>query len=137
MGGRGGSGGIALTSRQQHRIEDSMQKNDAIQNGLRARAKYYEYTDSSGKIHKGETGANTLGGVYRAQYSEGVAAYSRESTASLEKERAKLKAISDENYQKFTGSAASKSGSLVSAFANADVKIRMIDQILRRRRRNK
>lgn len=129
--------GVTVSENQYRRLEDVAQKNDAIQNGLRARARYYEYIDSSGKTHKGETGANAPGGTYKAKYSEMVAAYSRESTADLEKERSKLKSISDTNYQKFTSAAASRSGSLVSSFASADEKIRMIDQILRRRKRKK
>lgn len=138
MGGRGStSGGIALNERQFRRLEDTAQHNDAIQNGLRARARYYEYTDSAGKIHKGETGANTSGGIYRAAYSEQVAAYSKMATSELEKERARLKAVSNDQYQRFARSAASRSSSQVSAFTSADAQAKMIEQILRRRRRNK
>lgn len=137
MGGRGGAGGTALTERQYYRLENAAQKNDAIQNGLRARARYYEYTDISGKVHKGETGANVPGGTYRAAYSEQVASYSRMSTSALETERARLKAISDDAYQKFTRAAASKSGAQVNLFGNADTQIKLINQVLRRRRRNK
>lgn len=135
MGGRGASGGGAAISESQYRrIEDAAQRNDAIQNGLRARARYYEYTDSNGKVHKGETGANTPGGTYRASYSDQVAAYSKMSSSELEKERIRLKAVSNDQYQKFTRSAASKSATQVSSFANADARIRMIEQILRRRK---
>ena len=137
MGGRGSAGGVFLGEKQYRRLEDSAQRNDAIQNGIRARARYYEYTDSTGKVHRGETGANTPGGTYRAAYNEQIAAYSRQSTQSLEKERETLKRPSNDQYQRFARSAASKSASQVRGFADADAKIRMIDQILSRRRRNR
>lgn len=137
MGGRGGASGVALPSKQQRKLEDVAQRNDARQNGLRARARYYEYTDSTGKVHKGETGANSPGGTYKASFSETVFRYSAMSTKELESERARFKAISNENYQKFARSAASKSASQVAAFSSADTNIKAIDQILRRRKRQK
>lgn len=137
MGGRGGTGGVALSSKQLRKLENAAQHNDARQNGLRARARYYEYTDSTGKVHKGETGANTPGGTYRASFSETVFRYSAMSTKELERELARFKGISDDNYQKFARSAASKSASQVAAFSSADTNIKAIGQILRRRKRQK
>lgn len=137
MGVRGKTGGVALPSKQQLKLEDVAQRIDARQNGLRARARYYEYTDSTGKVHKGKTGANTPGGTYRASFSETVSRYSAMSTKELERERARFKGISDDNYQKFARSAASKSASQVAAFSSADTNIKAIDQILRRRKRQK
>ncbi len=116
-------------------MEDAAQQSDAKFNGWRTGAKFYEYTDSTGKVKKGETGRNTAGGIYKAQFSEQVASYAKMSTSALEKERDKLKAKSDENYQKFARSAASKSASQVSSFTDADTKIRMINQVLRRRKK--
>lgn len=135
MGGRGGSSGIALNQKQERKLEDSAQQNDAKFNGWRTGAKYYEYIDSTGRIKRGETGRNTPGGIYKAKYSEQVAAYAKMSTSALEKELKKLKAKSDDNYQKFARSVASKSASQVSAFADADAEIRMINQVLRRRKK--
>lgn len=131
-GGRGagfGSGGSAWK-----RKEDAAQQSDAKFNGWRTGAKYFEYTDRTGKVHRGETGRNG-GGTYKAQYNKQVASYAKMSTSALEKERDRLKALSDENYQKFSRSAASKSASQVSLFSDADTKIKMINQVLRRRKK--
>lgn len=131
LGGRGGSSGMTALKK-----EDNAQHSDAKRNGLRLGARFYEYTDSNGKVHKGETG-NKQGGTYRASYSKEVADYAKKSTPSLQKERNALKDKSNNAYQIFTRSAASKSGSQASTFADADHKIRMIDQVLRRRRNKK
>ena len=134
MGGRGGSSGITLSAKQERKLEDAAQLNDAKFEGWRLGAKNYEYTDSTGKIKKGETGRNT-GGTYKAQYNEKIASYAKMSTSALEKERDSLKARSDDQYQRFARSAASKSASQVSSFTDADTKIRMINQVLRRRKK--
>ena len=111
MGGRGSASGLTLSRNQEKKLEDAAQLSDAKFNGWSSRAKYYEYTDSKGKKHTGETGANTQGGTYRAQFSEQVATYAKMSTSALEKERDSLKSRSDDQYQKFTRSAASRSAS--------------------------
>lgn len=131
MGGRGANSGIS--GNRFNSREDKEQMNDAKLNGLRQRAKYYEYTDKNGKVHKGETGNLAGGGTYRAKYSEQVSVYAKMATEKLKSERKALKDISDENYQKFTRAAASRSGSMVEKFGEADKKIKMIDQVLRRR----
>lgn len=136
MGGRGGSSGIvSLSPKQERKLEDVAQKNDAKFAGWRNRAKFYEYTDSEGKVHRGETGANTQGGTYRAKYSEQVADYAKMSTSFLEKEKERLKAVSDNHYQKSTRVAASRTGTHMESFADADTKLRMINQVLRRRKK--
>lgn len=138
MGGRGSSSGIGgplLTKKQERKIEDNAQHNDAKISGLRLGAKYYEYTDVNGKSHKGETGANSIGGTYRSSYSEEVAKYSKKKTSELEKEKSELKNKSNDAYQKFARIAASKSSSQVAHFADADHKIKIINQILRRRKK--
>lgn len=132
MGGRGASGNRAVV-KASGKTENLAQLNDAKREGYRLGAKYYEYTDNQGNIQKGETGRDS-GGTYKAQYSEQVANYAKMSTKALEAERTRLKGISDENYQKFTRSAASRSGTMVSSFTNADNQIKMINQVLRRRR---
>lgn len=134
MGGRGGASGLALSAKQEKKLEDAAQKNDAKFEGWRLGAKNYEYTDSAGKKHTGETGRNT-GGTYKTQFSEQVASYAKMSTSALEKERDSLKARSDDQYQRFSRSAASKSASQVFSFVDADTKIRMINQVLRRRKK--
>lgn len=133
MGGRGSASGLSISSK---RAEDIAQANDAKENGRRLGAKYYEYTDSTGKKITGDTGRGA-GGTYRASYDEEVARYARMSTNALEKELNALKNKSTENYQLFARSAASRSASQVSAFADADAKIRRINQVLRRRKRNR
>lgn len=126
--GRGSSG---ATSK-----EDREQRNYAKTEGFRKGAKYYEYTDMSGRVFQGETGnEKARGGTYRASYSTIVSDYSKKSTSELNVEKERLKAISDENYQKFARSAASKSASQVSAFADADARISAINQVLKRRKR--
>lgn len=136
MGGRGSASGITLSAKQERKLEDLAQANDAKFEGWRLGAKNYEYTDSDGKIKKGETGRRT-GGTYRAQFSEQVASYAKMSTPSLEKELKTLKARSDDQYMRFTRSAASKSASQVAGFLDADSKIKLINQVLRRRKRQK
>lgn len=91
----------------------------------------------NGKIHKGETGANSVSGTYRSSYDEEVAKYSKKRTSELEKEKTELRNRSNDAYQKFARSAASKSSSQVADFADADHKIKIINQILRRRKRGK
>ena len=137
MGGRGSSsllGGQHLAEKQEKRLEDNAQHNDAKMSGRRLGAKYYEYTDANGKVQKGETGANTSGGTYKTSYSEEVARHSKKKTAVLEKERNELKNRSNDEYQKFARSAASRSASQVAGFADAEHKIKVIDQILRRKK---
>lgn len=136
MGGRGSASGITLSAKQERKLEDGAQLSDAKFEGWRLGAKNYEYTDSVGKKHTGETGRNT-GGTYKAQFSEQKAAYAKMSTSALEKERDSLKVRSDDQYQRFSRSAASKSASQVASFADADAKIRMINQVLRRRKKKK
>ncbi len=131
---KGSSGFAKISAKQERKLEDAAQQNDAKFEGWRLGAKNYEYTDSEGKIKKGETGRNT-GGTYKAQFSEQTAAYAKMSTSALEKERDSLKARSDDQYQRFARSAASKSASQVASFADADAKIRMINQVLRRRKK--
>lgn len=75
FGGRGSASGLALTEKQAKKIEDSAQMKDTMLNGARLGAKFYEYTDSNGKKHSGETGAGTQGGTYRSEYSDEVARY--------------------------------------------------------------
>lgn len=133
MGGRGSSSGIALSAAQERKLEDTAQFNDAKHYGFTRGAKHVEYTDSNGKIRKADTGRPT-GGTYRTSYSEDVANYAKMSTAELESKRSEYQKISDENYQKFARSAASKSASQVAGFASADSKIKMINQVLRRRK---
>lgn len=87
-----------------------------------------------GKTHRRD-GANTQGGTYKAQFSEQVAAYAKMSTPALEKERDALKARSDDQYQRFARSAASRSASQVAGFLEADAKLKMVNQVLRRRKR--
>ena len=134
MGGRGSSSGITLSSAQERKLEDTAQFNDAKHYGFIRGAKHVEYTDSNGKIRKVDTGRST-GGTYRTSYSEDVANYAKMSTSKLNAELSKQRAISDENYQKFAYSVASRSASQASNFASADSKIRMIKQVLRRRKK--
>lgn len=111
--------------------EDKAQELDAKDNAARAGARYYEYTDRNGEVHRGETGRSN-GGVYRTAYSEQVAEYAQMPQQELEEELKRLESISTENYQRFSRSAASKSASQVAAFADADTKARQIKQVLRR-----
>lgn len=138
MGGRGGSsgmgGGISLNASQQKKLEDTAQFNDAKFYAYTRGAKKVEYTDSNGKVRKAETG-RANGGTYRTSYSEEVANYSKMSTSELISKRSEYQKTSDENYQKFAHSAASKSKSQVTAFASADNQIKMINQVLRRRKK--
>lgn len=136
MGGRGASSGVTLTNKQSQKLEDAAQRQDAIYAGRRLNARSYEYTDSKGKKHTGLTGANVPGGVYKAEYSQKVAEYAKLKTSELQELLKRKKAISDDNYQKFARSAASKSASQVSGFASSDSEIRMINQVLKRRKRN-
>lgn len=137
MGGRGNSGSSStLTKKQERKLEDIAQQNDTKFLGWRNRAKYYEYTDSKGKKHTGETRATGVtGGTYRAKFNEQVERYSKMSTSALEKERDSLKARSTEEYQKFYRSSVSRSASQVSSFADADSKVKMINQVLRIRKK--
>lgn len=139
MGGRGsGSGGMSdvrLSESQARKLEDRAQLNDTKASGYRLGTRFFEYTDSNGKTYKGETGNNRPGGTYRATYNQQVADYAKKSTSSLQKERTTLKSQSNDAYQKFTRVAASRSGSQVASFADADHKIKMIDQVLRRRKK--
>lgn len=133
FGGGGGNSKISLSQAQERKLEDNAQFQDAKHFGYTRGAKTVEYTDRNGKTRKAETG-RTNGGVYRAQFSEQTANYSKMSTSELQQELKRQKEISDTSYQKFTRKAASKSGSLVSDFSSADVKIKQIQQILRRRK---
>ena len=63
FGGRGSASGLALTEKQAKKIEDSAQMKDTMLNGASLGAKFYEYTDSNGKKHSGETGAGSQGGT--------------------------------------------------------------------------
>lgn len=138
MGGRGGSSGMngtRISESQARKLEDKAQFNDTRVSGYRLGARFFEYTDSNGKVLKGETGNNKPGGIYRASYNQQVADYAKKSTTSLRKERAALKEQSNDAYQKFTRAAASRSGSQAASFADADHKIKMIDQVLRRRKK--
>lgn len=134
MGGRGASG-ISLAKKQEEAMEDRLQANDAKVSAKYAGAKYYEYIDRNGKVHTGESEARgASGGTYRASYSREVAQYAKRTTPELQKEMADLKNRSTDQYQKFTRSAASKSASQVANFSDADHKIKVITQILRRRK---
>lgn len=134
MGGRGA--GISLTKKQEEAMEDRLQANDAKVSAKYAGARYYEYTDRNGRVHTGESEARgASGGTYRATYSREVADYARKTTPQLQKEMADLKNRSTDQYQKFTRSAASKSASQVASFSDADHKIKVITQILRRRKK--
>ena len=137
FGGRGSTSGLALTEKQAKKIEDSAQMKDTMLNGARLGAKFYEYTDSNGKKHSGETGAGAQGGTYRSEYSDEVARYAQRSTRSLENELQQLKSKLNDQYQRFARSAASKSASQVQGFADADRRIKMINQVLRRRTNKK
>lgn len=143
MGGRGSSSGIraresssgvTLNDKNARKLEDTAQFNEAKHYAYTRGAKKVEYTDSSGKIRKAETGRPN-GGTYRISYSEEVANYAKMSTTELESKRSEYQKTSDENYQKFAHSAASKSKSQVIAFASADSQIKMINQVLRRRKK--
>ncbi len=131
----GAAGSLYYLQNKKENWKTWLKKNDAKFDGWRNRAKFYEYTDSEGKVHRGETGANTQGGTYRAKYSEQVADYAKMSTSFLEKEKERLKAVSDNHYQTSTRVAASRTGAHMAGFADADTKIRMINQVLRRRKK--
>lgn len=74
MGGRGSSGTATKSEKAYIRQENRAQANDAKEMGKRAGAKYFEYTDKNGFKYSGETGNTTAkGGVYKAEYDEGVA----------------------------------------------------------------
>ena len=135
---RGGkrSSVASLTPQQERKIEDNAQFDDAKKYGLIRGAKYVEYTDANGNVRKAQTG-NSTGGTYKASFSDDVANYAKQSTPDLESTLKALKAKSDENYQKFTRASASRSGSLINITANADTQIRMIQQVLRRRKKVK
>lgn len=134
MGGRGS--GISMTKKQEEAMEDKLQAKDAKVSAKYAGAKYYEYIDRNGRVHTGESEARgALGGTYRATYSQEVADYARKPTSQLQKEMEYLKNRSTEQYQKFTRSAASKSTSQVASFSDADHKIKVITQILRRKKK--
>lgn len=114
------------------RVEDAAQRNDAKFEGWRRGAKYYEYTDSNGKITTGETGRNT-GGTYKVKFNEDIEKYAKMPTHELEKQRDAFKANSNNQYQMFARSAASRSASQVASFVRSDRQIAMINQVLRRR----
>lgn len=134
MGGRGSRSGISLNVSQEKKIEDAAQFNDAKVYGYTRGAAHVEYTDINGKIKKADTGRSN-GGTYRASYNAKVADYAKMSTTRLNAELSKQQAIVNDSYQKFTRSAASKSSSQVSAFSSADAEVRMIKQVLRRRKK--
>lgn len=135
-GGKRAVGGASLTPQQERKIEDDAQFDDAKKYGLIRGAKYVEYTDVNGNVRKAQTG-NSTGGTYKASFSDDIANYAKQSTSDLESALKVLKSKSDENYQKFTRASASRSGSLINITANADTQIRMIQQVLRRRKKVK
>lgn len=73
------------------------------------------------------------GGIYNAQFSVDVENYAKMKPEALRAELKKQQDISTDAYVISTRSAASRTGSQVSKFASADVKIRQIKQVLRRK----
>lgn len=71
--------------------------------------------------------------IYKAQFSADVENYAQMSTETLKSELKKQQEISTSAYVRFTRAAASKSGSQADSFAAADVKIKQIKQVLRRK----
>jgi hypothetical protein len=134
MGGRGSSSGIALSPAQERKLEDTAQFNDAKRYGWARGARYVEYTDSNGKVKKAETGRGS-GGTYRTSYNEDVANYAKMSTKTLNAELSKQRAAANDNYQRFAYGAASRIASNVTKFSEAGTKAKMIEQVLRRRRK--
>lgn len=138
MGGRGASsaarGGI--------RAESNAQFSDAKRYAERAGATAVRYTDHNGTVltavkENGEWRDKPItqtGRIYNAAYSADVANYAKMSTADLQSELKKQQSISNENYWGFTRKAASMSGSSVSAMSQADVNVKHIQQVLRRRK---
>lgn len=111
--------------------EDKAQLEDLRREAIKKGAGSYEYTTKSGEVIKGTTGRK--GGTIKRQYDEEIEKLLQMSRADLEKEAEKLKAQSDEAYQRFTGSAASRSGSQVGIFSNADSRLAKVKRVLARK----
>lgn len=140
MGGRGssfggGGGGI--------RKESELQFDDAKTAATIARAKYVEYTDFQGKEHYAENiGGNNWrtvskkpeSGVYRAKYDEDVTRYSKMSREQLTSELKRQQEKSNAGYWDFSRRAASQSGSGLKSMTEADVQVKKIKQVLRRKK---
>lgn len=134
MGGRGSSG-TAKSEKAYIRQENRAQANDAKEMGKRAGAKYFEYTDKNGFKYSGETGNTTAkGGVYKAEYDEGVAELNRLSTGELEKLRDKTQKDTTNTYWSFTRQAGSRVSSAVESMAEQGTLSRKIKQVLLRRK---
>ena len=111
--------------------EDSNQLNDTRRDAVRLGAGSYEYTDRNGKVITGTTGRK--GGVLRRSFDSDTADYAKMSRSQLEAEANRLKSISDTAYQTSTRVAASRTGSQVKVFADADSRIAKIKRILKRK----
>ena len=109
---------------------DSLQLQEAIFYAKTRGAGSVEYTDSKGNVIKQKV--RDTGGTYRTSFNPKVETYAKMSEKELNAELKKQQAISDENYMKFSRSAASKSASQVQAFTNADIELKAIKQALRR-----
>ena len=109
---------------------DSLQFQEAIFYAKTRGAGSVEYTDSKGNVIKQK--AKDSGGIYRTSFNPKVEVYAKMGEQQLNAELKKQQAISDDNYMKFTRSAASKSASQVNAFTNADIELKAIKQALRR-----
>lgn len=138
MGGRGSASAAGKTS-----AESKAQLSDAQKYAERAGATAVRYTDENGNITESVlvgrgkwvnqpiTQSNR---IYNAQYSPNVAEYAKMSTTDLKAELKRQQDISTSSYVKFTRAAASRSGSEINAASAADVRIKEINQVLRRRK---
>ena len=138
MGGRGSSPGAKGGARAR---ENDLQYKDAQFYAQTRGATAVRYTNPDGTVRQSvlENGKwvdktiTQTGGIYNAQFSVDVENYAKMKPEALQAELKKQQAISTDAYVISTRSAASRTGSQVSKFASADVKIRQIKQVLRRK----
>lgn len=143
MGGRGSSSGAAARGGGGGfgGKESENQFSDAKHYAQTRGATAVRYTDKNGNEHEAvlkngrwsDEKINQSGGIYTTKYSDDVARYARMKPEQLRAELKTQQAISNAAYQTSTRVAASKTGSQVSKFAEADAKIKMIKQVLRRK----
>lgn len=138
MGGRGSSSGAKGGARAK---ENNAQLKDAQFYAQTRGATAVRFTNHDGTVTQSvlEGGQwvnkpiTQSGRIYNAQFSPEVEAYAKMPVDALRNELKKQQEISTSAYVKFTRVAASKSGSQAGTFASADLKIRQIKQVLRRK----
>lgn len=138
MGGRGSSSGAKGGARAK---ENSAQLKDAQFYAQSRGATAVRFTNHDGTVTQsvleGDKWVNKpitqTSRIYNAQFSTDVENYAKMSTGALKSELKKQQEISTSAYVRFTRAAASKSGKQADSFASADVKIKQIKQVLRRK----